>query len=78
MRLFHVREEKDIQIFEPRLPSRNDLDQTVGLVWAIDKDRFPNFLRPRNCRGVAYDVGNHTTALDRTKFFPLQLLYMQL
>lgn len=44
MRLFHVREEKDIQIFEPRLPSRNDLNQTVGLVWAIDEDRLPNFL----------------------------------
>lgn len=35
MRLFHVREEPDIHFFEPRIPSRNDLDKNVGLVWAI-------------------------------------------
>lgn len=50
MRLFHVSEESDIQKFEPRIPSRNDLDKTVGLVWAIDEKRLPNFLTPRNCR----------------------------
>ncbi|WBW97814.1 hypothetical protein [Oceanirhabdus sp. W0125-5] len=28
MRLFHVSEEKDIKVFEPRLPYRKDLDQS--------------------------------------------------
>lgn len=37
MRLFHVSEESNIQAFEPRIPTRDDLDKTVGLVWAIDE-----------------------------------------
>lgn len=32
MRLFHVSEESGIRVFEPRIPLRKDLDQTVGLV----------------------------------------------
>lgn len=32
MRLFHVSEEPNLLIFEPRLPARKDLDPTVGLV----------------------------------------------
>lgn len=43
MRLFHVSEEPDIQVFYPRLPTRTDLNQNVGLVWAIDEGRLPNF-----------------------------------
>lgn len=40
MRLFHISEEKDIERFEPRIPDRNDMDKTVGLVWAIDEERL--------------------------------------
>lgn len=69
MRLFHVSEESDIQFFEPRLPSRKDLDPNIGLVWAIDEARLPNFLTPRNCPRVAYHVGKHTTQPDRLAFF---------
>ena len=69
MRLFHVSEEKDIQVFEPRLPSRSDLDKTVGLVWAIDEARLPNYLTPRKCPRVAYHTGKNTTESDRKKFF---------
>ena len=39
MRIFHVSEEADIAVFEPRRPTRTDLDQNVGLVWAIDEAR---------------------------------------
>lgn len=60
MRLFHVSEEENIQIFEPRLPNHNDLDKTVGLVWAIDESRLPNFLTPRDCPRVAYYIGKKT------------------
>lgn len=34
MRLFHVSEEANIEVFYPRTPNRNDLDKTAGLVWA--------------------------------------------
>lgn len=69
MRLFHVSEEPDIQVFEPRLSKRRDLDQTVGLVWAIDEARLPNFLTPRDCPRVASHVGKQTTDADRNRFF---------
>lgn len=69
MRLFHVSEESDIEIFHPRLPTRADLDPKVGLVWAIDEKHLPNFLTPRNCPRVAYHVGEQTTEADHRKFF---------
>lgn len=69
MRLFHVSEEANITAFEPRIPDRNDLDKTVGLVWAIDEARLPNFLTPRNCPRVAYHIGKNTTESDRQRFF---------
>lgn len=69
MRLFHVSEEPDIRVFEPRLPSRKDLDPAVGLVWAIDEACLPNFLTPRNCPRVTYHVGIQTMAGDRQRFF---------
>lgn len=56
MRLFHVSEEENIKILEPRLPNRNALDKTFGLVWAIDEERLPNFLTPRDCPRVAYHI----------------------
>lgn len=69
MRLFHISEEKNIRIFEPRIPDRDDLDKTVGLVWAIDEERLPNFLTPRNCPRVTYHVGRNTSDLDKKEFF---------
>lgn len=69
MRLFHVSEDPDIQIFEPRLPARRELDQNVGLVWAIDEARLPNFLTPRDCPRVTYHVGSQTTDDDKKRFF---------
>lgn len=69
MRLFHVSEESNIQAFEPRIPTRDDLDKTVGLVWAIDEKRLPNFLTPRNCPRVVYHVGKDTIESDKWKFF---------
>ena len=69
MRLFHVSEEPNIAIFHPRLPNRTDLDPTVGLVWAIDEERLPNFLTPRDCPRVTYHVRENTTDDDRRRFF---------
>lgn len=69
MRLFHVSEEKHIHAFEPRIPTGNDLDKSVGLVWAIDEKRLPNFLTPRDCPRVAYHIGKDTIEKDRQKFF---------
>ncbi len=69
MRLFHVSEEANIEVFYPRIPTRNDLDKSVGLVWAIDEERLPNFLTPRDCPRVAYYIGKNTTEVDKKSFF---------
>ena len=69
MRLFHVSEEADIRRFEPRRPTRVDLDPETGLVWAIDEKHLPNFLAPRDCPRVAYSVREDTTPEDRERFF---------
>ncbi|MBQ8578586.1 MAG: hypothetical protein IJ449_11580 [Clostridia bacterium] len=68
-RLFHVSEEPDIPIFHPRIPKRADLDPNIGLVWAVDEARLPNFLTPRDCPRVTYHVGEETTDDDRKRFF---------
>lgn len=69
LRLFHVSEEPNIEVFEPRLPKRKDLDQNVGLVWAVNEDCLPNFLTPRDCPRVAYHASGNTTESDRNYFF---------
>lgn len=67
MRLFHVSEEPDISVFEPRPVARRDLDPAAKYVWAIDEDHLPNFLTPRNCPRVCYRVNDRTTAEDMGK-----------
>lgn len=69
MKLYHASEEGNIPLFRPRPPSRADLDPAVGLVWAIDGKRLPNYLTPRDCPRVAYHIGPGTTAADRERFF---------
>lgn len=68
MRLFHVSEESNIEIFNPRKPERDDLDKSVGLVWAITEDCLPNFLTPRNCPRVTYHIGKNTVTSDIEKY----------
>ena len=69
MRLFHVSEEPDIARFVPRIPLRDDLDKSKGLVWAISERCLPNFFTPRECPRVTYHVGEQTTAEDIERFF---------
>ena len=69
MRLFHVSEDPNIEVFHPRTPNRSDLDNSVGLVWAIDEKRLPNFLTPRDCPRVTYYVGEDSSEIDKKQFF---------
>ena len=69
MRLFHVSEEPDIIYFIPRTPTRNDLDKSKGLVWAINEHCLPNFLTPRDCPRVTFHACDKTTKDDSSKFF---------
>lgn len=69
MRLYHVSEEANIGIFNPRIPDREDLDKSKALVWAIDDKRLPNFLTPRKCPRVTYHIGKDTTKQDIERYF---------
>lgn len=62
--MFHVSEEGGIERFEPR-PSQFT-DEPV--VWAIDADRLPNYLLPRECPRVTFYAGRETTAADVERF----------
>ncbi|WP_346064553.1 DUF6886 family protein [Lacrimispora amygdalina] len=62
-------EEGNIDIFNPRIPERKDLDKSVGLVWAIDEKHLPNFLTPRDCPRVTYHIGEGTSEHDKEVFF---------
>jgi hypothetical protein len=64
MRLFHVSEEGGIAVFHPRIPVRDDIDKTRGLVWSINERCLPNFLTPRDCPRVTYHASETTTADD--------------
>jgi hypothetical protein len=64
MIVFHVREEPDIEVFEPRKAEAKD----EPLVWAIDDEHLRNYLVPRDCPRVTYSVGPRTTVADRERF----------
>jgi hypothetical protein len=68
LRLFHVSEESNIEIFNPRIPTRKDLDNSVGLVWAITETCLPNFLTPRDCPRVTYHISKDTSKNDIAKY----------
>src|SRR5687767_167072 len=64
MKLFHVSEEPDIQVFEPRkVEARGE-----SLVWAIDGEHLRNYLLPRDCPRVTFSAGHGTSAADRERF----------
>ena len=69
MRLFHVSEESDIAEFIPRIPSREDVDKSKGLVWAVNERCLPNYLTPRDCPRVTYHAHEKTDTEDISKFF---------
>jgi hypothetical protein len=69
LRLFHVSEDPNINIFKPRLPRRNELDPNVGLVWSLTEPALPNWLFPRECPRVGYRICENITNEDKMKFF---------
>jgi len=69
MRLFHVSEEDNIEVFIPRIPTREDMDKSKGLVWALTEELLPQFLTPRECPRVTYRIKETTTQNDIFRFF---------
>ena len=69
MRLVHVSEEPDIELFVPRIPYREDMDKTKGLVWALTDIQLTKFLTPRDCPRIAFRSDDATAKEDVEKFF---------
>ncbi|MCH4891356.1 hypothetical protein EZV73_27545 [Acidaminobacter sp. JC074] len=69
MRLFHVSEENDIELFKPRIPLRNDLGHKRPLVWAVNEKCLVNFFTPRDCPRLTYHIGPRTSEEDKRFFF---------
>ncbi|MEK7316668.1 MAG: DUF6886 family protein [Candidatus Eisenbacteria bacterium] len=64
MIVYHVSEESDIPVFEPRkMAAGGD-----SLVWAVDEDHLRNYLVPRDCPRVTCYAGPRTTVADRDRF----------
>ena len=62
--LFHLSEESGIKLFEPRASEYT----SDPVVWAINADRLPNYLLPRDCPRVTYYAGRDTAAADVEQF----------
>jgi hypothetical protein len=62
--VYHLSEEPNIEVFEPRT-----IDGAgEALVWAIDGARLCNYLVPRECPRVTFYAGPRTSAVDRERF----------
>jgi hypothetical protein len=69
IRLYHVSDDPDIAKFVPRITTRTDMQQTKGLVWALEESGIVNFLVPRQCPRVYYRATENTTEEDISRFF---------
>jgi hypothetical protein len=64
--LFHVSEEADLNVFEPRRLEGGPVGDPV--VWAIDEPHLVNYLLPRDCPRVTFGPGPQTSEIDRVRF----------
>ena len=68
--VFHFSEEPGIERFDPRPPPITNLDPNRPhgeMVWAVDRERIPNYLVPRDCPRVTFYVRERTTAEDAAR-----------
>lgn len=75
MKLVHVSEESNIEMFIPRIPYRDDVDQSKGLVWALTEHQLKKFLTPRDCPRITYCACETTTQEDIQKYFTTSSRY---
>ena len=65
--LYHVSEQCDIAVFNPR-PSPRPKEVPGNLVWAVNAERLINYLLPRDCPRVTYFAAANTSEEDYQKF----------
>lgn len=69
MRLFHISESPNIEVFHPRPAKRSSWPDLAGkYVWATDDEMIVNYYFPRNCPRVCWRIGKHTTEEECKQF----------
>ncbi len=68
LKLFHVSEESNIQVFEPRPVPSPDSGVTGNAVWAVDEEHLANYLLPRDCPRITFTAVARTSPEDRRQF----------
>jgi hypothetical protein len=64
--LFHVSEEANVGIFDPRPSTLFPLLGSV--VWSIAESHLANYLLPRDCPRITFCANQDTTDADRRRF----------
>jgi hypothetical protein len=65
--LYHVSEEPNIEVFEPRAPPTESSSVQSPVVWAVDQSHLPNYLVPRECPRVAFQLLASSTTEDEER-----------
>jgi hypothetical protein len=68
LRLWHVSEAADIDVFVPRAPPERSHGVNVPVVWAVNAERLPNYLVPRDFPRVTFHRNDETTHADSARF----------
>lgn len=58
MRLFHVSEDPTIKEFSPLPPPNPEAGVDFNAVWAINEEKLPNYLLPRDCPRICFIDNN--------------------
>jgi hypothetical protein len=64
--LYHFSEENNIEIFHPR--RHQSFPDSPAMVWAIDEERSPLYLLPRECPRIGFWAAPETNEYDREKY----------
>lgn len=67
LKLYHVSEDPDIKIFEPRLSPSYFKEITGPVVFAVTEQLLHNYLLPRDCPRVTFYAGAKTSQSDKEK-----------
>ncbi|XMB67777.1 hypothetical protein RI065_04495 [Mycoplasmatota bacterium zrk1] len=68
MKLYHVSDNKNIEIFEPRSANKSWPGLYKQYVWAISSKMVHNYYFPRNCPRVCWMIGPNTSEDDKNYF----------
>jgi hypothetical protein len=67
LELFHISEDPNITLFEPRASNKGSGREGKFLVWAIEDRLLHNYLLPRDCPRVTFYAGDSSTSEDIEK-----------